>query len=149
MRNQGLLETNPVFSSPSLRALWSSVCLCFSVCIQVTQTRTCRKHVSGNCSLTSGNSLMTRISGSWKVSERGGWNKQEKPLWRCEWKSTEPSLPLTFFRSSCLPATGSASDRLLPGQVYRGRCGQGKKETHTNTHTTKRRHNTQIKFFHF
>lgn len=34
-----------------------------------------------------------------------------------------PSLR-TFFRSPALPASELASDRLLQGQVYRGRCGE-------------------------
>lgn len=100
--------------------------VCVSVCTYVTKTPTCRKHARSICSLTSGSSAMTRISGSWKVSAGGGWNKQEKPLWRCEWKSTE-ALPPSAHSSAlqlCLPASQPAPDRLLHGQVYRGRCGE-------------------------
>lgn len=41
-------------------------------------------------------------------------------------KYQDPSTPSlrTFFRSPALPAIQPASDRLLHGQVYRGRCGE-------------------------
>lgn len=43
-------------------------------------------------------------------------------MWMEKYRSA-PSLR-TFFRSPALPASQPAPDRLLRGQVYRGRCGE-------------------------
>lgn len=53
-------------------------------------------------------------------------------------KYQDPSTPSlrTFFRSPALPAIQPASDRLLHGQVYRGRCGEEERKKKKNAGTT-------------